>query len=77
MRKILLAGVFLFASMMHGQNYPPYLAYTLVNGVPVAAGADVGGAFNLRASVTSAGVVTVYVCGTGTPPSLAYNVTVF
>ena len=37
-------------------------------------GADVGGAFNLRASVTSAGVVTVYVCGTGTPASLAYNV---
>jgi hypothetical protein len=40
-------------------------------------GADVGGAFNLRASVTSANLVTVYVCGTGTPASLAYNVTVF
>lgn len=39
-------------------------------------GADVGGAFNLRASVTSSGTVTVYVCGTGTPSSLAYNVRV-
>ena len=39
-------------------------------------GADVGGAFYLRASVTSTNTVTVYVCGTGTPPSLAYNVTV-
>jgi hypothetical protein len=40
-------------------------------------GADVGGAFNLRASVTAPDTVTVYICGTGTPPSLAYNVTVF
>ena len=39
-------------------------------------GADVGGAFNLRGSVTSANTVTVYICGTGTPASLAYNVTV-
>jgi hypothetical protein len=39
-------------------------------------GADVGGAFYLRASVTAAGTVTVYVCGTGTPSSLAYNVSV-
>ena len=49
-------------------------------GRPVAVssttGADVGGAFNLRASVTAAGTVTVYVCGTGTPASLAYNVSV-
>lgn len=30
----------------------------------------------LRGSVTSTGVVTVYVCGTGTPSSLAYNVVV-
>lgn len=45
-------------------------------GVSSATGADVGGAFYLRASVTSTGVVTVYVCGTGTPTSLAYNVTV-
>jgi hypothetical protein len=37
-------------------------------------GADVGGAFNLRASVTAANTVTVYVCGTGTPASLAYTV---
>jgi hypothetical protein len=52
-----------------------------VAGHPVAVssttGADVGGSFDLRASVTSAGTVTVYVCGTGTPASLAYNVTVF
>ena len=52
-----------------------------VVGHPVAVssttGADVGGAFNLRASVTSTGTVTIYVCGTGTPASLAYNVTVF
>jgi hypothetical protein len=52
-----------------------------VVGNPVAVssttGADVGGAFNLRASVLATGVVTVYVCGTGTPVSLAYNVTVF
>ena len=51
-----------------------------VVGRPVAVssttGADVGGAFDLRASVTSSGTVTVYVCGTGTPTSLAYNVTV-
>jgi len=40
-------------------------------------GADVGGAFNVRGSVTSTGTVTVYVCGTGTPSSLAYNVVVF
>jgi hypothetical protein len=39
-------------------------------------GADVGGAFDLRASVTSTNTVTVYVCGTGTPASLAYNVRV-
>jgi hypothetical protein len=48
-----------------------------VVGHPVAVssttGADVGGAFNLRASVTATGVVTVYVCGTGTPASLAYR----
>src|ERR1035437_10133975 len=52
-----------------------------VVGHPVAVssttGADVGAAFNLRASVTATGVVTVYVCGTGTPASLAFNVTVF
>lgn len=39
-------------------------------------GADIGGAFNIRGSVTSADTVTIYVCGTGTPASLAYNVTV-
>ena len=52
-----------------------------VVGHPVAVssttGADVGGAFNLRASVTATGTVSVYICGTGTPASLAYNVTVF
>ena len=37
-------------------------------------GTDVGGAFYLRASVTSTNTITVYVCGTGTPPSKAYNV---
>jgi hypothetical protein len=51
-----------------------------VVGSPVAVssttGVDVGGAFNVRGSVTSAGTVTVYVCGTGTPASLAYNVRV-
>ena len=51
-----------------------------VVGSPVAVssttGADVGGAFNVRGSVTSSGTVTVYVCGTGTPSSLAYNVAV-
>jgi hypothetical protein len=50
-------------------------------GHPVAVssttGADVGGAFILRGSVTAINTVTVYICGTGTPPSLAYNVTVF
>lgn len=39
-------------------------------------GADVGGAFYLRGSVTATNTVTVYVCGTGTPASLAYNVAV-
>jgi hypothetical protein len=52
-----------------------------IPGHPVAVssttGVDVGAAFSLRASVTSAGQVTVYICGTGKPPSLAYNVTVF
>ena len=51
-----------------------------VVGNPVAVsatdGSDVGGAFYLRASVTGTGTVTVYVCGTGTPPSKAYNVKV-
>jgi hypothetical protein len=51
-----------------------------VVGAPVvvssSTGADVGGAFYLRASVTSANTVTVYVCGTGTPASLAYIVRV-
>ena len=50
-------------------------------GHPVAVssttGVDVGAGFSLRASVTSKGKVTVYICGTGNPPSLAYNVTVF
>jgi len=50
------------------------------SGMPVIVsttdGTDLGGAFYLRASVTSSGVVTVYVCGTGTPPSKAYNVRV-
>jgi hypothetical protein len=46
-------------------------------GVSSTTGADVGGAFNLRASVKATNTVTVYVCGTGTPASLAYNVTVF
>jgi hypothetical protein len=49
-------------------------------GMPVVVsttdGTDIGGAFNLRASVTAGGTVTVYVCGTGTPPSKAYNVRV-
>jgi hypothetical protein len=49
-------------------------------GMPVVVsttdGSDVGGAFNIRASVTSSGTVTVYVCGTGKPPSRAYNVRV-
>lgn len=40
-------------------------------------GVDVGGAFTLRASVTSSNTVSVYICGTGTPSSLAYNVEVF
>lgn len=49
-----------------------------VAGTPVrvssTTGADVGGAFNLRASVTSSNTITVFVCGTGTPSSLTYNV---
>jgi hypothetical protein len=51
-----------------------------VVGMPVIVsttdGSDVGGAFNIRASVTSSGTVTVYVCGTGKPPSKEYNVRV-
>jgi hypothetical protein len=50
-------------------------------GSPVAVssstGQDLGAAFNVRASVPSPDTVTVYVCGTGKPPSLAYNVTVY
>jgi hypothetical protein len=48
----------------------------MIVGVSSTTGADVGGAFDLRASVTSPNTVTVYVCGTGTPASLAYNVRV-
>ena len=51
-----------------------------VVGMPVIVsttdGSDVGGAFNVRGAVTSSNTVTVYVCGTGTPPSKAYNVRV-
>ncbi len=55
-----------------------------ITGAPVTAtvmvnttdGSDIGGAFNVRGSVTAEGTVTVYVCGMGTPPSKAYNVTV-
>ena len=39
-------------------------------------GADMGAAFDLRASTTASNTVTVYICGTGTPASLAYNVVV-
>jgi hypothetical protein len=39
-------------------------------------GSDLGGTFNVRASVTSKDTVTVYICGTGQPPSKAYNVRV-
>ena len=46
-------------------------------GVSATDGTDVGGAFDLRASVTSANTVTVYVCGTGTPASKAYNVSTY
>ena len=44
--------------------------------VSSATGVDLGAAFSLRASVTSTGTVTVYVCApvSGTPASLAYNV---
>lgn len=44
--------------------------------VSTADGSDVGGAFNVRASVTSNGTVTVYVCGTGKPAAKTYNVRV-
>jgi hypothetical protein len=51
-----------------------------VIGMPVVVsttdGSDLGGAFNIRASVTSNGTVTVYVCGVGKPPSKGYNVRV-
>jgi len=51
-----------------------------VVGQPVAVGTtdgtDLGGAFYLRASVTSSNTVTVYVCGTGTPSTKSYNVRV-
>lgn len=40
-------------------------------------GVDIGGPFNIRASVTATNAVTVYVCGTGTPASLAYNVSTY
>ena len=52
-----------------------------IGGEPVIAvradGTDIGGAFNVRASVTSANTVTVYICGTGTPPDGVYNVAVW
>ena len=46
-------------------------------GVSRTDGTDLGGAFYVRASVTATNTVTVYVCGTGTPPSKAYNVTTY
>jgi hypothetical protein len=45
--------------------------------VSTVSGTDIGGAFNIRASVTATNTVTVFICGTGTPASTAYNVTVF
>ena len=52
-----------------------------IGGEPVIAvradATDIGGAFNVRASVTSANTVTVYICGTGTPPDGVYNVAVW
>ncbi len=51
-------------------------------GDPVSAsavgGADLGAAFDLRASVTAANTVTVYICApvSGTPATQAYNVVV-
>jgi hypothetical protein len=46
-------------------------------GVSTTDGTDIGGAFNVRASVTATNTITVYVCGTGTPASKAYNVTTY
>jgi hypothetical protein len=44
--------------------------------VSTADGSDLGGRFNVRGSVSKNNIVTVYICGTGTPPSKAYNVRV-
>lgn len=46
-------------------------------GISSTTGSDVGGAFNVRASVTSTNTVSVYLCGTGTSPALAFNVTTY
>jgi len=72
-----IAGTPLSASCDSGTATVTGAAVGQTVAVSSTTGADVGGTFNVRGSVTSAGKVTVYVCGTGTPASLAYNVTVF
>lgn len=71
-----ITGTSLSASCDSGPASVPGAAVGEPVAVSSTTGADVGGAFSVRGSVTSPNVVTVYVCGTGTPASLAYNVTV-
>ncbi|HXR98585.1 MAG TPA: hypothetical protein VN709_12155 [Terriglobales bacterium] len=69
-------GTGLSASCDTGAVSVPNARVGSVVSVATTDGSDIGGAFDVRGSVTAPGTVTVYVCGTGTPPSKAYNVTV-
>lgn len=69
-----ITGTALTATCDSGTASVPNAIVGQTVSVSSTTGVDVGGAFDLRALVTAAGTVTVYVCGTGTPASLAYNV---
>jgi hypothetical protein len=72
----IITGTVLSASCSSGTASVAGAAVGMPVVVSTADGSDVGGAFDIRASVTRSGIVTVYVCGTGKPPSKAYNVRV-
>jgi hypothetical protein len=71
-----IAGTALLGTCDTGRVSIPGATMGMPVAVSTTTGADIGGAFNVRASVTATNVITVYVCGRGTPASLAYNVRV-
>ena len=71
-----ITGTALAASCNSGTARVPGATTGMPVVVSSVGGIDIGGAFSLRGAVTAENIVTVYVCGTGTPPSFAYNVRV-